>query len=292
MTKNTSQRLLLFFLCIPLFVLCVLYVSFARNLLLVLLILGVQFFSVRELSTIFLDSGIAIKKNFTTCLSLLLSILVYVYPWMKEYYRLPFSTIEFMYMMSMVFCLATIAPFAFSPQEKFKHIIPEVSANLFAFFYCGILGCFIIYVISCFGQLKAPVFTFALMTFGNDSLAWLVGKTLGKKRDIVPVSPNKSVAGFVGGIAGSLIGSILAFFLFPEANFGSPWRVLAVGSAMAVAVVVGDLVESALKRSAGVKDSSARVPGRGGVLDSFDSLLFSAPIFVFASLIAGFFPAV
>ena len=60
---------------------------------------------------------------------------------------------------------------------------------------------------------------------------------------------------------------------------------------MSIFVIVGDLVESALKRSAGVKDSSTIVPGRGGILDSFDSLLFSSPIFVFASLIAGFFPA-
>ncbi|MCE5255660.1 MAG: phosphatidate cytidylyltransferase [Spirochaetaceae bacterium] len=292
MTRNTVQRLIIFFTGIPLFVLCVLYASFARNILLVLLILAVQYLSIRELSTLFRDRGITIRKNLISSLSLALGIMVYIYPWIREYFQLSFSPTEFMFMICTLFCLVINVPFAFSRPEKFESIIPELAGSLYAFFYCGILGSFIIYLISCFGQLKAPVLTFALMTFGNDSLAWLVGKTIGKKRGIVPVSPNKSLAGFIGGVLGSVIGGALAFFLFPEANFGSFRNILILGLVMAATVIIGDLVESALKRSAGVKDSSARVPGRGGILDSFDSLLFSAPVFVFVSLIMGFFPTV
>jgi phosphatidate cytidylyltransferase len=238
----------------------------------------------------FLDRGVTIKGKLITTLSLLLSGFVYLYPWANQYFMLPFSPIEFFFLLCMLFCLATLVPFVFVSSGKIESILPEISANLYSFFYCGILGSFIVYIIACFGQLKAPVFTFALLTFGNDSLAWLVGKTLGKHRNVVAVSPNKSIEGFVGGMMGSLIGSVLAFFLFPEAGFESIWRALGLGLAMSIAVIIGDLVESALKRSAGVKDSSTIVPGRGGVLDSFDSLLFSAPVFVFVSLAVGFFP--
>ncbi len=62
-----------------------------------------------------------------------------------------------------------------------------------------------------------------------------------------------------------------------------------MGSAIGAAVIVGDLFESALKRSAGIKDSGSAVPGRGGFLDSFDSLLFAAPVFYGLSLLFGFF---
>jgi len=291
MTRNTLQRLLLFSLGVPLFILVVLFASFARDVLLVLFILVVQYFAIREMASMFLERGIRVKGKTTAVLSLILSGSVYLYPWINQYLGLWFSTIEFFFLLCMLFSLITLAPFAFSSAPRIGETLPEISANLFMFFYCGILGSFIIYIISCFGQLKAPVFTFALLTFGNDSLAWLLGNILGKHRNITAVSPNKSLEGFVGGVLGSLIGSVLAFFLFPEANFGSIWRALLLGLSMSIFVIVGDLVESALKRSAGVKDSSTIVPGRGGILDSFDSLLFSSPIFVFASLIAGFFPA-
>ncbi len=201
------------------------------------------------------------------------------------------SPLEFLLAAVALGGLASIAPFAFAKADEFPLLLARISASLFVFFYCGALGAFLAYITSCFGQSVAPVLTFALMTFGNDSLAWLVGMTLGRRRGIVAVSPGKSLAGFIGGFAGSIAAGALSFFLFPEAGYGSMLGALALGLAIACTTILGDLAESAMKRSASVKDSSEIVPGRGGILDSFDSLLFSAPAFVVIAAFMGFFPS-
>jgi phosphatidate cytidylyltransferase len=120
-------------------------------------------------------------------------------------------------------------------------------------------------------------------------MAWLFGKYLGKQRNIVAVSPNKSIAGFVGGSTGSLIAAFISFgSLGALPGMAFVHKIIlsfALGLGMAFFVITGDLFESALKRSASVKDSGTMVPGRGGILDSFDSLFFSAPFFVAFSFI-------
>ncbi|HSV93062.1 MAG TPA: phosphatidate cytidylyltransferase [Desulfobacterales bacterium] len=121
---------------------------------------------------------------------------------------------------------------------------------------------------------------FLCVIFGDDMLAYFVGSLWGRSTRLdLPVSPRKSVLGFAGGIAGALIVALLFHWLAG----GFPGRGLAVDLAIAAAVgavgIVGDLVESGLKRSAGVKDSGVVIPGRGGILDSLDSAALAAPLF-------------
>ncbi|MDR3356607.1 MAG: phosphatidate cytidylyltransferase [Spirochaetaceae bacterium] len=128
------------------------------------------------------------------------------------------------------------------------------------------------------------IIAFLCVVFGNDSLAWTAGLLFGKKnRGIFAASPNKSLAGFVSGIAASIgVGLILAAVLphvFNAARFPPPFSGFVLGLFTGAAAVLGDLAESALKRSAGVKDSGTLIPGRGGILDSVDSLALSAPVF-------------
>ena len=102
------------------------------------------------------------------------------------------------------------------------------------------------------------------------------GKAFGKHKLAPTVSPNKTVEGFIGGIVGALAIAVLMYF----------WKLQSVGLVHVVVIGVlcsvfgqlGDLVESMWKRSLGIKDSSALIPGHGGVLDRFDSLLFAAPV--------------
>jgi phosphatidate cytidylyltransferase len=131
--------------------------------------------------------------------------------------------------------------------------------------------------------------TFCVLAFSSDSFAWLVGMTLGRRRGIVAVSPNKSLEGFIGGLLAP-VGMVFACAaVFPASLSGRWWELLLLGFLVGAAVIVGDLFESALKRSAGIKDSGSAVPGRGGFLDSLDSLLLAAPVFYGLSLIMGFF---
>lgn len=120
---------------------------------------------------------------------------------------------------------------------------------------------------------------FSVIAFSNDSLAWLVGISMGRHRGIFPVSPNKSLEGLIAGLAGSVLGAILGPWLFPGLVPTRRLLLAAMGLACGLAVVAGDLFESALKRAASVKDSGTSIPGRGGFLDSFDSIAFCAPVF-------------
>ena len=99
------------------------------------------------------------------------------------------------------------------------------------------------------------------------------------------VSPKKSIVGFAAGLLGSLIVVGLFALLVPDfPRFGIPGRIV-LGVCTAVTVILGDLLESGMKRSAGVKDSGGVIPGRGGMLDSIDSMLFTAPFFYYFLLL-------
>ena len=122
---------------------------------------------------------------------------------------------------------------------------------------------------------------YLFLVWGNDVFAYLFGITLGKHRLCERLSPKKSWEGFVGGILGSMaVGAIAAAVLDESYLF---WIGLAV--VVALASVIGDLIESMFKRDAGVKDSGNIMPGHGGMLDRFDALIVSAPFaFVYIAI--------
>lgn len=115
-----------------------------------------------------------------------------------------------------------------------------------------------------------------VLTQSNDVAQYLWGKTLGRRKIIPKVSPGKTVAGFLGGVATT---AVLAWLLAPLL---SPWQGLeaaGMGAVLAAAGFIGDVTMSALKRDVGVKDSGHLLPGHGGMLDRLDSLTYTAPIF-------------
>lgn len=289
MTANTKQRLIFFFTGIPAFILTVLYLPFWNNSLLFLLIVTLQIIATYEMRGIFRAKAIFIDPIRLAIFSLATSSAVFAASFSTAGSSTRFSALEILFILSIISLLFLSGQLAFIKKADFATALLEISASLYTFFYTGILGAFIVYIATCFPQKKEAVFLFTLMTFGNDSLAWLFGVTMGKRRGILDVSPNKSIAGFIGGFSGSILAAVLGYFLFPKAGFSSVLPLLFMGAMIGVTVIVGDLLESALKRSAEVKDSGVIVPGRGGILDSSDSLLFSAPIFVFLSLLFGFF---
>ena len=120
----------------------------------------------------------------------------------------------------------------------------------------------------------------------GDSAAYFIGCRFGKRKLYPEVSPNKSIEGAIGGLAGSLLGALLAKQLF----FAEITITDALFAALLIGSLgqVGDLFESLLKRSCGVKDSGTIVPGHGGILDRLDSILFAAPAaYYYALFVAG-----
>jgi phosphatidate cytidylyltransferase len=119
-----------------------------------------------------------------------------------------------------------------------------------------------------------------LLTWATDIGAYAVGRTVGGPKLIPAVSPGKTISGAVGGVVFSVIVTMVyvPYVLRPVAQLAMrPMSLVVFGVIVSVAGQVGDLVESLLKRDAGVKDSGTLLPGHGGVLDRVDSLLFVLP---------------
>ncbi len=114
------------------------------------------------------------------------------------------------------------------------------------------------------------------ITASSDSCAYFIGRAMGKRKLCPNISPNKTVAGAVGGLGGGVFAALVfALFLLPGCN----WFFL-IGSAVLLTIVgaVGDLTESIIKRGTGAKDSGYILAGHGGILDRVDSLLFAVPV--------------
>jgi len=112
-------------------------------------------------------------------------------------------------------------------------------------------------------------------TWAGDTAAYFVGKTFGKIKIAPVLSPKKTLEGTIGGILGSLLVGYLFVLLY---SFLDPLKMLVLGLLLGMTAGLGDLLESSFKRQAGVKDSSKLIPGHGGILDRFDSAMFTAPL--------------
>lgn len=111
-------------------------------------------------------------------------------------------------------------------------------------------------------------------TWASDTFAYFTGFFLGRHKLCPSISPKKTIEGFIGGLVGTVVAvTIIGWYIsFPL------WAMAVLGAFIAVAATLGDLVESIFKRYTGIKDSGNLIPGHGGVLDRFDSLLFTAPL--------------
>ena len=121
--------------------------------------------------------------------------------------------------------------------------------------------------------------------WAGDACAYFVGRGLGRHRLFPQISPKKTLEGSLGGLAGSMLLTWILGSWWHTSRMGT---VLVLGALAAVAGQVGDLAESALKRSADLKDSGELLPGHGGLLDRIDSLIFAAPVMWLAIVVMHF----
>lgn len=121
-------------------------------------------------------------------------------------------------------------------------------------------------------------------TWASDTFAYFVGTAFGSHKLASTISPGKTVEGFFG----SIVGTILTAIVVGTFIFGLPLVKMAVaGFILCLAATLGDLVESVLKRFANIKDSGFFLPGHGGALDRFDSILYTAPAFYYFVILSG-----
>ncbi|MBN2011173.1 phosphatidate cytidylyltransferase [candidate division KSB1 bacterium] len=123
------------------------------------------------------------------------------------------------------------------------------------------------------------IIAFVVIIWICDTAAYFVGRMIGKHKLYYRISPNKTIEGAIAGFIGAILTALLFFWLFPEVV--TLKQALILGAGLGIFSQLGDLVESAFKRDAGVKDSSAILPGHGGFLDRFDAPIISAPLIYF-----------
>ena len=155
-------------------------------------------------------------------------------------------------------------------------VLADVSATAFAPVYLGLpLGALASVRIDDVGGREAVLLLLAVIVV-SDSAQYYTGRAFGRRPLAPTISPKKTVEGAVGGVVfGTAAMSVGGVYVF-----SAPVAILALlGAAISLLGIVGDLFESLLKRSAGVKDSSNLIPGHGGVLDRIDSWLFAAPVY-------------
>ncbi len=131
------------------------------------------------------------------------------------------------------------------------------------------------------------VYLALLTTFANDTGSYFIGRKWGKRRLAPAISPGKTWQGAIGGLLSAILG---AFVVFTILNSLSPlaleyWKVISLGFLVSLFAQLGDMVESLFKRNMGVKEASKVLPGHGGVLDRFDSLIFVGPLVYYYALL-------
>jgi phosphatidate cytidylyltransferase len=183
--------------------------------------------------------------------------------------------------------LLTLTLMAIMIRELFRREITQALVNIavtvLGVLYVGWLGSHLVMLRELPSTVGVPyavgaklVFFVALVTWANDVAAYLVGIALGRHLLWPRISPKKTVEGAVGGLAAATgVGLLCALSFLP---FVSPTAGALLGLGGGVAAQLGDLVESLLKRDVGIKDTAVLIPGHGGILDRFDSLLFTGPL--------------
>lgn len=164
-----------------------------------------------------------------------------------------------------------------------KYKTEEVNLVFFGLFYVTVMLSYI-YKVRMLDNGAILVWLIFIGAWGSDTCAYVVGSKFGKRKITPKLSPKKSLEGCIGGIVGAaLIGFIYAtIFKDVLVEFSNPPMAFAIiGGASSVVSQIGDLAASAIKRNHNIKDYGKLIPGHGGILDRFDSVIITAPIVYF-----------
>lgn len=167
--------------------------------------------------------------------------------------------------------------------NKRQFTLDDIAVTLLGIIYVPFLLSFV-FLVRCMDNGFELVWIIFVGTFSTDIFAYFTGKLFGKKKLLPEVSPNKTVAGAIGGVVGSIVCTTAFgyFYVYLYAGIKIPaYHYILIGLLCGVIAQIGDWAASAIKRRVGIKDFGNIMPGHGGLLDRIDSLLFVAPAIYF-----------
>ncbi|MDR0502623.1 MAG: phosphatidate cytidylyltransferase [Treponema sp.] len=275
-----AKRLLTFLIGVPAVIALVLFLPFYRHLPLNIVVILFTAVGAIELSMM-LEKKL---MNITKIEAFIIGALPPAAITLTVSFNLPEWIIRMMIMTGALWILMSVI---FTRHDKIENAVKRLAGGFFILAYPGFFAYWLVKM--SVWENSGAILIFLLIVMGSDSAAWLSGSLFGaSNRGIIPVSPSKSIAGFAGQIAGGIIVSIGAVLIVPgifyyNAQIASILtlicKALVLGVCTAAASALGDLAESAMKRSCGVKDSGKLMFGRGGILDSIDSIAFASPVY-------------
>ncbi|MAE62853.1 MAG: phosphatidate cytidylyltransferase [Phycisphaeraceae bacterium] len=176
---------------------------------------------------------------------------------------------------SLTICLLVVAGLVADQPSGY---IQRVALSVFSLLLFGVCLGHLAYFAN--DRLFRPLMLLILLSVElNDVFAFVVGKSIGRRRFAPNTSPNKTLAGALGAaILTTVLFATLAHFVFAGTVMDGPVHLVTMGLLLSVCGQFGDLVLSSIKRDLGIKDMAATIPGHGGLLDRFDSLLLVAPV--------------
>ncbi len=233
----------------------------------ILLSIGVTIFSViaiKEMSNAFHNLNINPPWGLLMICDLI--IMLGAYLWSTEFYTMAIIFSIVIVLMYMIF--------------NNKNKIEDIFASLFILMYVPVLMGNIIRIVD-----QRYVWLLYLTAWGSDTFAYLVGSLIGshKMKSIGHISPNKTIEGSIGGVIGAIILNLI-YIHFASLNISTS-LVIIFSIVAAILSQVGDLVASFIKRQTGIKDFGDLIPGHGGIMDRFDSMIFIAPLLYLFSII-------
>lgn len=281
--RKLVERLLLFFVGLPAIIASVFFLPYCNYVILHIELLVFSVLAILEMRDL-LSRRLPVHS---APLSILLGMIIPVASFLYAVPGLPVRIITASIAVATI--LVFFIEFILSFSGKFDNIIGRIGSTFIFILYPGYLVMYLS-IMTVWPYAGAILSVFFLMVFGCDSLAWFFGMLFGNSnRGMIKASPNKSIAGFAGGYIGAIGAGIAGTFIFTVPFSGSIVKMIILGGATATAAIVGDIFESILKRSVNIKDSGNIIPGRGGVLDSIDSILLSAPVYyILCDLLFGF----
>jgi len=264
------QRVLLSAVFVPILIAAV-KIECCNGLFFFLFVLALSVLSARELYTLF--AGILVPhrvKWWPCCLPQAALIILY---YLNSFFVTKY--LGMLYIAGYMCALQAVLGAVFYPGRKAGE---RVALSLLGYVYTGLFPLALFMVRAVYG----PPYVYLLLLLGwiSDAAAYLVGTRYGKRKGIVRWSPQKSLEGYISEFCITIAAAVATGLFFTE-HFGpGVWRTAMLGFVIALTAPAGDIVESVLKRKAKKKDSSGFLPGFGGVLDIFDSILLSAPVYL------------